>query len=123
MPQVQGAAFTGFTPVSGWEALAGPIAEAFLPLFHWALGPDTHLTVTADAAQTRRLEAEVMSYAERQVTTVLLNGAEVFRFVFPRVNQKERLMLLLPLRAGENQLVFRHHPPGSKPPETPANSR
>src|ERR1035437_1616689 len=108
LPQARGVALSGFTPVSGWEGPEGPVAEAFLPPFHWALGPESRFTLHADKAKTCRLEAEVMTYAERQVTTVLLNGADVFRFVFPRVNQKETLAVALPLRAGENQLVFRH---------------
>lgn len=108
LPQTRGAAFSGFTPVSGWQAQEGPVAEAFLPPFHWALGPETHFAIRAADAKTCRLEAEVMTYAERQVTTVLLNGAEVLSFAFPRVNQKETLTVALPLRAGENQMVFRH---------------
>jgi len=88
LPQVRGSAFSGFTPVSGWSAQEGPVAEAFLPAFHWALGPETHLRIHTATAKSCRLEAEAMSYAERQVTTVLLNGSEVLRVAFPRVNQK-----------------------------------
>ena len=108
LPQSRGAAFSGFTPVSGWAAPEGPVPEAFLPPFHWALGPETRLIISAATAKTGRLEAEVMTYAERQTTTVLLNGVELFRHAFPRVNQKETLSATLPLRAGENQLTFRH---------------
>ena len=108
LPQARGEAFSGFTPVSGWEGREGPVAEAFLPPFHWALGPETRLMVPATTAKSVRFEAEALSYAEQQVTTVLLNGAEVFRFVFPRIYQKEKLTVTLPLQAGENQLVIRH---------------
>jgi len=108
LPQARGAAFTGFTPVSGWNPQEGPIAEAFLPFFHWGLGPETHLMIPAATAKSVRFEAEALSYAEQQVTTVLLNGIEVLRFVFPRIYQKENLVVTLPLQAGENQLVIRH---------------
>ncbi|MEO6873929.1 MAG: glycosyltransferase family 2 protein [Opitutaceae bacterium] len=107
LPQSHPAEFSGFVPGKGWEALGGPVAEAFLPLFHWTLGPETHLTVNADRSKICQLEAEAMTYVEPQVLTILLNGIAVHRFAFPRIYQKERLSVALPLRPGENQLLFR----------------
>lgn len=101
-------AFGGFVPISGWQDDEGPVPEAFLPLFHWALGPETRLTVNADAPGPHRLEAQALSYAENQITTVLLNGTEVFQMRFPRINQKEIIAIDLPLRGGANELVLRH---------------
>ena len=108
LPQARGEPFSGFLPVSGWAELEGPLAEAFLPPFHWALGPETHLMIQAAQAKTCQLEAEIMSYAGGQTTTVLLNGVEVLRYIFPRSHEKETLTLALPLLPGANQLVFRH---------------
>ena len=71
LPHARADAFTGFTPRSGWEGKEGPVAEAFLPEFHWACGPETHLTVHAGKSHPARLEAEALTYAENQVTTVL----------------------------------------------------
>ena len=102
------AAFSGFAAIAGWEPQEGPVPEAFLPPFHWATGPETHFTITADSAGVAQLEAEALTYANDQETTILLNGTEIHRRRFPRVNQKENLSLTLRLRAGENHLLFRH---------------
>lgn len=100
--------FGGFVPVSGWQPQEGPIPEAFLPRFHWATAPETVFTIQAENVRSARLEAQALSYSERQVMTVLLNGIEIFRHTFARVNQKENLVMPLSLRSGENQLVIRH---------------
>lgn len=101
-------AFTGFEAVQGWEREEGPVPEAFLPRFHWATGPETHFTVRAKADGMARLEAQALSYAENQVTTMAVNGREIAQQKFPRVNQKEAFAVNLPLRAGDNRLVLRH---------------
>ena len=103
-----GDTFTGFTALDGWQPEEGPIPEAFLPRFHWATGPHTSLIITSDIGQTAELNAEALSYAEQQETIVTLNGLELARFRFPRVNQKETLTITLDLHAGENRLVFHH---------------
>jgi hypothetical protein len=108
LPDPDRARFSGFVPLSGWQPQEGPVPSAFLPAFHWGTAPETALIVHAKAAGVARLRAEVLTYAERQVTTVVLNGAERLRHVFTQVNQKETLTVPLKLRAGENRLVFRH---------------
>lgn len=108
MLEIRADAFSGFTPVGGWQPEEGPIPEAFLPRFHWATGPETVLAIVAETAGSAQLQAQVLSYAEQQQTTVLLNGVEISKFVFPRVNQKENWMIPLTLAAGENRLVIRH---------------
>ncbi|MEO6004046.1 MAG: glycosyltransferase family 2 protein [Opitutus sp.] len=100
--------FSGFVAVAGWQPAEGPVPEAFLPHFHWATGPETLLSIQAVEPQSARLEAQVLTYAEQQQTTIELNGVEVFRFSFQRVNQKEDWVLPLNLIAGANQLVIRH---------------
>jgi hypothetical protein len=102
------AAFSGFTPVAGWEAEDGPIASAFLPKFHWTTAPEAALDVHAKTDGTAWLTTELLTYAEAQVTTVVLNGVELHRHVFAQVNQRDTLSLPLRLRAGENRLAFRH---------------
>ena len=102
------AAFSGFTPVFGWEAEDGPIASAFLPKFHWTTAPETALDVHAKTDGTAWLTAELLTYAEAQVTTVVLNGVELHRHVFGQINQRDTLSLPLKLRAGVNRLAFRH---------------
>jgi hypothetical protein len=108
LPNPDRAPFSGFVPLSGWQKQEGPVPSAFLPAFHWATAPETALSIHAKADGLSRLQAEILTYAERQVTTVVLNGKELFRHVFTQVNQKEALTALLKLRAGENRLVFRH---------------
>jgi hypothetical protein len=100
--------FTGFTAVSGWQPEEGPVPEAFLPRFHWATAPETSLVIRTENSRSARLEAQVLSYAEHQRATVVLNGVEILQFNFPRVNQKENLVTPLSLKPGENQLVIRH---------------
>jgi len=107
-PDAASTAFDGFTAVNGWQPEEGPVPEAFLPRFHWATGPETHLTISAPVASVAQLQAEALSYADGQVTTVFLNGAEVLRHAFGRVNQKEILAAPLALRPGNNDLVFQH---------------
>ncbi len=102
------ARFSGFVPLSGWQKQEGPVPSAFLPVFHWTTAPETALSIHAETDRLARLHAEVLTYAERQVTTVVLNGVELLRHVFTQVNQKEILSLPLQLHAGENRLVFRH---------------
>jgi hypothetical protein len=106
--RTEGEAFCGFTPVSGWQPTEGPVPEAFLPRFHWATGPETQLIINVPAATSARMEAQALSYAPNQIATVCLNGVELLKHPFPRINQKEFLIVTLPLQAGDNQLVFRH---------------
>ena len=101
-------AFAGFTPVAGWEGEEGPYPEAFLPRFHWGIAPESTLIIPSGIPRAARLEIEALSYTEGQIMTVLLNGAELRRVPFPRVNQKEILVVPLSLNAGENQLVLRY---------------
>jgi hypothetical protein len=104
----ESAPFSGFIALSGWQKEEGPVPSAFLPKFHWATAPETVLSIQVGTAQFSQVRAEVLTYVERQVTTVLLNGQELLRHVFTQVNQKEALTLTLELLAGENRLVFRH---------------
>jgi hypothetical protein len=108
LPDPDRARFRGFVPLSGWQPQEGPVPSAFLPVFHWATAPETALIVHAKTDGAAQLRAEVLTYAERQVTTLVLNGAELLRHVFTQVNQKETLTFPLKLRAGENRLIFRH---------------
>lgn len=101
-------AFFGFTPVIGWEAEEGPVASAFLPRFHWTTAPETGLDVTSDRETQAWLTADLLTYAEAQVTTVVLNGVELHRHVFTQINQKDTIVRPLKLRAGVNRLAFRH---------------
>lgn len=101
-------AFSGFNPIAGWEIEEGPVPSAFLPKFHWATAPETVLELPADGDCTAWLTAELLTYVDGQVTTVVLNGADVHRHAFAHVNQKDMLSLPLKLHAGANHLVFRH---------------
>lgn len=101
-------AFSGFTPVAGWEQEEGPVPSAFLPRFHWTTAPETALDIPAASDRTAWLNTELLTYAEAQVTTIVLNGAEVLRHVFTQINQKDTIVLPLKLRAGVNRLAFRH---------------
>jgi glycosyltransferase involved in cell wall biosynthesis len=100
--------FTGFTATTGLGPDEGPFAGAFLPRFRWGMAPETTLEIAASVAGTARLEAEALTYWDGQVVTPVLNGVELPLFAFPRVNQKERLELSLPLRAGANTLQLRY---------------
>ena len=111
-------AFHGFTPVSGWGDEEGPYPEAFLPRLHWGLAPESTLAIPSATPRTARLEIEALTYAEGQTMTVLLNGAELGRISFPRVNQKETLTLPIALNAGENHLGLRFQT-GLQTPEDP----
>ena len=100
--------FQGFVPISGWEPDEGPVPEAFLPRFHWATAPATQLMIYATKAGTARFEAQALSYADQQLITVEINGATQAEHRFERVNQKENIVLTLPLSPGDNHLVLRH---------------
>lgn len=104
----QSAAFSGFTPVAGWEAEEGPVPSAFLPKFHWATAPETALNIDAGSDCTAWLTAELLTYTEAQVMAITLNGAIVHRHMFTEINQKETLRLRLKLCTGVNRLVFHH---------------
>jgi hypothetical protein len=98
--------FGGFRPLSGWGDPEGPVPEAFLPPFHWGYAPTTRLAIPAEAAGPATLVATMLTYSEQQTVTVRLNGAEVARHAFVRVNQKVTLTAPLTLRAGDNELTL-----------------
>ncbi len=98
--------FGGFTARDGLGPLEGPVPDAFLPLFHWGYAPATVLTVDSPSAGTGRLVADLLSYSRDQIVTISLNGVELRRQALPRINQKERLTVALPLRVGANELVI-----------------
>ena len=106
--QAAGPAFTGFVAVDGWGPLEGPVPVAFLPPFHWGYAPATRLLIKSEAAHIARLAAEALTYSENQSIVVELNGEPVLRHAFARVNQKELLAAALPLRMGENHLIFHY---------------
>lgn len=101
-------AFAGFTALSGWGPPEGPVPEAFLPPFHWGLGPVTRLRVDAPAAGPAGLGAELLTYSENQEVRIELNGAEVRRLAFTRTNELLRVHQPLMLRAGANELAFHY---------------
>jgi hypothetical protein len=101
-------AFSGFTAREGIGPREGPVPEAFLPPFHWGYAPATVLTISSTDGHPTRLLAEVLTYSENQTVTLELNGALVHKHAFGRVNQKETISLPLPLRQGDNELVFRY---------------
>jgi len=101
-------AFTGFTARAGWGEPEGPVPEAFLPPFHWGLAPATVLNLVSADGRPAAFSAECLSYVEKQVVTVELNGTLVLRHAFARVNQKENLAAMLLLRAGANELILRY---------------
>ncbi|MDB6167179.1 MAG: hypothetical protein JWM88_43 [Verrucomicrobia bacterium] len=101
-------AFSGYRIVGGLGPNEGPVPEAYLPNFHWGQAPATELLVESPAPRQARLAIEALTYAERQDVAVELNGTVVHRHVFQRVNQRERIVCALPLRAGENHLVLRY---------------
>jgi Glycosyl transferase family 2 len=100
--------FSGFVASSGWGGREGPVPEAFLPPFHWGYAPATKLIVHSNHPRLARLIAEGLTYSEGQTVRVELNGITLVERSFPRTNQKESLCVMLPLQAGENQLVFHY---------------
>ena len=100
--------FFGFTAQSGWGPREGPVPEAFLPPFHWAYAPATHLVVQSNGPRNARLAADVLTYSEDQTVRIEINGQRVLEHSFARVNQKEHLHALLSLRDGTNNVVIRY---------------
>lgn len=98
--------FGGYTAKDGLGPPEGPVPEAFLPVFHWGYAPATILSVDSPAAGTGRLVTDLLSYSLNQTVTITLNGVELHRQTLARINQKERLAVALPLRAGANELVI-----------------
>jgi hypothetical protein len=98
--------FGGYTAKAGLGPPEGPVPEAFLPVFHWGYAPATTLVVDSPAAGTGRLVTDLLSYSLNQTVTITLNGVELHRQTLARINQKERLAVALPLRAGANELVI-----------------
>jgi Glycosyltransferases involved in cell wall biogenesis len=108
MGRLKRGGFAGFEAGGGWERLEGPYAPGFLPEFRWTRAPEAVAIVRAEAEKDVGIEAEMLTYAERQVTTVVLNGVELARVEFARVNEKQVVRVRGRLEAGENRLVFRH---------------
>lgn len=98
--------FGGYTVKEGLGPQEGPVPEAFLPVFHWGYAPATVLAVDVPAARNGKLIADVLSYSRDQVVTITLNGVTLHQQTLPRINQKERLAVALPLRAGANELAI-----------------
>lgn len=111
-------AFSGFMARDGWGETEGPVPEAFLPPFHWGFAPTTTLAIPSAKGWSARLIAEALTYSEAQIVTAELNGAPVLRHAFTRVNQKETLDVVLPLRAGENLLRL-HYTANLRSPHDP----
>ncbi len=97
-------AFSGFTALSGWGPAEGPVPEAFLPHFHWGYAPATVLAIEAPASGTGHLTADLLTYSDHQTVRVEVNGAPLHQLAFARTNQRERISVSLPLRAGRNEL-------------------
>lgn len=103
----ESAPFSGFTPASGWCAQEGPVPEAFLPAFHWAMAPVTELAVTGDAkGGPAVLSADCLTYSDGQSVTIELNGRIVHQLAFSQVNHREALNVPLTLIPGENRLCL-----------------
>jgi hypothetical protein len=101
-------AFSGFTALSGWGPAEGPVPEAFLPQFHWGYAPATVLALEAPASGSGHLFADLLTYSDNQAVRVELNGVPLHQLAFPRTNQRERISIALPLRAGRNELILRY---------------
>lgn len=108
LPSSTNGDFFGFIAREGLGAHEGPVPEACLPHFHWGYAPLTRIVTHASQAQAGRLDAEIFTYSEEQVVTIELNGAPLFTHTFVSSYQLEKLSLLLPLHAGENEIVFRY---------------
>lgn len=118
LPGAEHGYFEGFAAMAGLGPDEGPFAGAFLPRFRWGTAPQTTLRIAAAAPGQARFQAEALTYWDGQVITPVLNGVALRPFAFPRVNQKERLELLLPLHAGANTLELqyaRHHATSTDP--------
>lgn len=102
-----GEAFGGFIPVTGWERAEGPVVESCLPVFHWALHPETVLRIDSPACRDALLAFEALTYSEGQTVAIELNGAAVTTHAFARVHQRERCRVHLTLQRGANRLVLR----------------
>ncbi len=98
--------FGGYVAQDGFGPQEGPVPEAFLPVFHWGYAPSTVLAIDAPAAQPGKLVTDLLSYSRDQVVTVALNGVTLHQQTLPRINQKERIAVALPLRAGRNELTL-----------------
>ena len=94
--------------ISSWrnDPFVGFVPEAFLPPFHWGYAPSTVIGIDAKSSGPGLLTAEMLTYSEKQVMEVVLNGSPVHRLEFSRTNQRERLILPMALRAGRNHLSF-----------------
>ncbi|HEY4248767.1 MAG TPA: glycosyltransferase family 2 protein [Lacunisphaera sp.] len=103
-----GSTFIGFTALDGWSPVEGPVAEAFLPPFHWGYAPATHLIVHSREAGEASLFAEILTYSDEQSIRAELNGQPLLQHNFSRINQKKSIHCPLRLIAGENQLVFHY---------------
>jgi hypothetical protein len=100
--------FAGFSNVEGMGPPEGPFPDMLLPRFRWGMAPETLLQIDPELGRIGRLELEVLTFTENQVMTIFLNETELHRIHFSKVDQKERLSLPLPLRAGFNELAFRY---------------
>lgn len=100
-------AFAGFAPLSGWAPREGPIAAAFLPVFHWGLAPATQLSLAPGLPSRLCGEAEVLTYSEGQSIEILAGESVVHRHVFARISQKEPLRFTF-TRPPDNRLTIRY---------------
>lgn len=106
LPTSNAQAFAGFTPGEGWCAAEGPYPEAYLPRFHWALAPATHLTLDASLPTNVLLIADALTYSDDQTLTIALNDQPMRRHRFGGINQLEHLVIPLVLAPGLRQLTL-----------------
>ncbi|HWA26120.1 MAG TPA: glycosyltransferase family 2 protein [Lacunisphaera sp.] len=105
-PGLAAPGFSGFTATAGFGPPEGPVPEAFLPVFHWGYAPATTLAIETAVAGPGRLVADLLTYSAGQTLTIALNGTILHEQGVPRINQKERLAVDLPLRPGRNELTI-----------------
>ena len=107
LPTGGGGAFSGFVAVAGWEPEEGPVAEAFLPRFHWATGPETVLEFERPIAGRLSITMEMLTYCSEQVLEVEHAGVVVARVEFPQAYYRLERRLTLDVPAGRGRLVLR----------------
>jgi hypothetical protein len=101
-------AFDGYEPVHGLGPNEGPVAESYLPAFHWGYAPSTQVRIPSTQAREARISIEALTYSDGQRIRFELNGETVHEHAFQRVNQRERISVPLALRAGENTLTLHY---------------
>jgi hypothetical protein len=99
--------FFGWTEVGGLLSEEGPYPEWSLPRVRWGIGPRSVLSLPASDV-ARRLVIQGRPSVAGMEMAILLDGVEIGRHTFPRIDAFDRVELSLPSSPGAQRIELRY---------------